>query len=561
MRKTARTLIMLLILLSTGVSAAQTGVTAVVANDSANVRISPALGAEVIANVPAGYVFNIVTGRSADGQWLRVEFNGDEGWVNVAPLAILSGDVNTLPVGDPRSIPYGGFDAPRSGQSSATSPNTIRVTNGLRVRAGPGQGYPTLANMFARTVVPAFGRTASNRWIQINYEGTLGWISTSFVEFMNGFPITDLPIDGIVAESPPISGQASTDFFDTLRLMLARLDLTQPSLDNIRAKWTDAALAGRATCRDYPARPSDINVAVPTLAAYFNTLDPLQRDFNDAMFNLRRAIDLFIEACNQPGLANPVGQATVIGALEAVNLADRQFGFLRARLSDLIPPDRELQADECLFTWRTQQEVLKIVALGQIVRQTFTPQNRTFGYCIDLPAGVLLAFQSLSLKGVNPAPLVVLTPFDNPTSFIVSTTIPGAVPNNLITPITPPFGGRYLLILSATAEVTTPSEIAFVFSLVPPTGVIGQLLYDPAADIVIQTIPGVFSATPTPQAGVVNPTPNGENLADPVLASCPSMVFTCSQLTCQEARACLVQGNTSLDPEGDGIPCENVCTP
>jgi hypothetical protein len=296
---------------------------------------------------------------------------------------------------------------------------------------------------------------------------------------------------------------------------------------------------------------------VPTLAAYFNTLDPLQRDFNDAMFNLRRAIDLFIEVCNQPGTGNPVGQATVIGALEAVNLADRQFVYLRQRLKDLIPPDREIGPDECLFTWRTSQEILKIIGLGQIVRQTFTPQDRTFGYCIDLPTAVPLAIQTLSIKGTNPAPLVVLAPFDNPTNFLVSTVASGAVQSNLIAPVTVPFNGRYLLILSATAEVVAPAEIAFVISIVPPTGVVGQLLYDPVNDVVFQTIPGVFSATPTP--GFV---PTGTGVVQQSAPVCPSLSYTCSQLfTCQEARACLAAGNTSLDPDGNGVPCENICAP
>ncbi|MBZ0289116.1 MAG: excalibur calcium-binding domain-containing protein, partial [Anaerolineae bacterium] len=41
--------------------------------------------------------------------------------------------------------------------------------------------------------------------------------------------------------------------------------------------------------------------------------------------------------------------------------------------------------------------------------------------------------------------------------------------------------------------------------------------------------------------------------------TCPSLGFTCSQLfTCQEARACLAAGNFSLDPDNDGIPCEDV---
>jgi hypothetical protein len=40
---------------------------------------------------------------------------------------------------------------------------------------------------------------------------------------------------------------------------------------------------------------------------------------------------------------------------------------------------------------------------------------------------------------------------------------------------------------------------------------------------------------------------------------CPSTGFTCPQLfTCQEAYACLAAGNLSLDPDGDGIPCEDA---
>lgn len=558
MRRTAFFLLALLVLLPAGFTQAQSGVRAVVVNDSANIRIYPALGAEVIANVPSGYVFEFVTGRSGDSQWLRVDFNGDEGWVHVAPLTILSGDVGALPVGDPRSIPYGGFEAPRSGSSSATSPNQIRVTNGLRVRAGPGQGYPTLANMFANTIVPVFGRTASNQWIQVNYEGTLGWVSTSFVEFLNGFDMTSLPIDGIVAEAAPISGRTSTDYFDTLRLMLARLDLAQPSLDNLRAKWTDAALNGRAYCRDYPARPSDISIAVPTLAAYNGILGPLLTDFNDAMFNVRKALDLFVEVCNQPGLGNPVGSATVSGALDVVNLADSQFAFLRARLLELIPADRELGPDECLFTWRTSQEILKIASLNQIIRFKLTPQDTTVGFCIDLPPTANLAFLSLVIKGSNPAPLVVLTPFDNPTNFVVSTIANPSFADTIIAPILVQQGGRYLLILSATQEASrVNSEIAFLLTTIPPSGQVGVLVYDPTTDTVFQAVTGAFTSPPTITPDFFVPTATG-TVAQ--FATCPSLAFTCTQFfTCAEARACLALGNTSLDPDGDGVPC--ACAP
>lgn len=42
-------------------------------------------------------------------------------------------------------------------------------------------------------------------------------------------------------------------------------------------------------------------------------------------------------------------------------------------------------------------------------------------------------------------------------------------------------------------------------------------------------------------------------------ATCPSMQSTCSQLTCEQAYACLAAGLTRLDNNGNGVPCEAVC--
>ncbi|MCU0499852.1 MAG: SH3 domain-containing protein [Anaerolineae bacterium] len=534
---------------------AQSGVRALVVNESANVRVAPALGAEVIANVPSGYVFEFVTGRSGDSQWLRVDFNGDEGWVNLAPLVILEGDINVLPVGDPRTIPYGGFGSPRAGSSNATSANVVRATDGLRVRAGPGTAYPTISNINAGTIVPVFGRTASNGWIQVNYQGTLGWVATRYVEFLNGLAIISLPIDGIVADSAPISGETSNDYFDTLRLMLARLELAQPSLDNIRAKWTDASLQGRATCRDYPARPSDFSIPVPTLAAFYNELNPLLVDFNDAMFNLRRAIDLFIDTCNQPGLGNPVGAATSIGALDIVNLVDGQFTSLRGRIRGLLPPDRPLQPNECLFTYRTRAEILNIIATEQIVRFRYDGRDTIFGFCIDLIQNQTLAFQAIQIRGAA-AIQFVLAPFDNPTNFIVSQRSSGGA-EFFVAPILVPQTTRYLLIIdfdpSQEGQAIIPGDVAFVLNVVPASGLVGRLLYDPNTDTVSQVATTV--STPVPTA-------TGSTAASGVFGVCPSLTYTCGQLfSCQEARACLAAGNSALDPDGNGIPCENLCTP
>jgi hypothetical protein len=42
-------------------------------------------------------------------------------------------------------------------------------------------------------------------------------------------------------------------------------------------------------------------------------------------------------------------------------------------------------------------------------------------------------------------------------------------------------------------------------------------------------------------------------------AACPGLQYTCSQLTCEQAYACLAAGGGDLDRDNDGKPCETQC--
>lgn len=546
---------------------AQSGIRALVVNDASNVRVIPAIGAEVIGSVPSGYVFEFINARSADGQWIRVDFNGNEGWVNITPLVFLQGDISTLPVADPRSIPYGGFESPRAGQTNAVSPNIIRVTNGLRIRNGPSRGYPTIGNMFANTLASVYGRTASNSWIQISYNGILGWVSTEFVEFQNGLQITSLPIDGIVADAPALPlGEDGTGspYFDALKLFLARIDLAQPSLDNIRAKWTDAAVTGFAVCRDYPARPSDYVVPQPVLAANYGQLNPIQETFNSAMANLRQAIDLFIEICNLPGTGNPVGQGAASNALGLVAVVDQQFADLRAKLRELIPADLEPGPNECLLIYRQRAEILPVISIGQIYRKFIAPNDRAMGFCFDATAGQTLAVELLRISG-NVSPIIAVSPFDNPTNILIVGEAPANGGLLVRQPLVIPATGRYLLLIYDEGDAEPPQgELAF--ALVPIINGITQLLvYTASTDTVaLSGTPGVqptitpFGTPNTSSSGLPDTSTSGGG----VTVTCPSMAYTCEQLfSCTEAFACLAAGNLSLDPDGNGKPCPNLCGP
>lgn len=562
MRKTAFWLLILLAVLSLNVAAAQPlpqpNVTILVNRDGVNVRVLPAIGAEVLGFAQAGNTFP-GTGRSPDNEWVRIDFNGQEAWLGLAVVNVF-GDLNALPVADPRTIPYGGFESPRSGTSDATSPITARLPqSGIRLRAGPGTAYPVLANIPRYTVMPLLGRTLSNGWLQVNYNGTLGWIANQFIEIQTG-TLFELPIDGVVASAPPVSEDTRENYIGTLLLMLERINLAQPSLDAIRGTWTTVALGQRAACQNFPARPTDLNIANPLLAAFYGTLEPLQRDFNTAMANVRLAIDLWIEACGFPQPPyGVVGQATVQGALNAIQVADGQFAELRRRLNELLPPLIEIGPGQCAFTFQNQTDVLAVIGIDQLVLDTLTPRKTATGYCIDATAGQYLRIEIVVYRG-NASPLVAFSPIDNPTNFIG---VGRGGANKVVLAIGPiliPATGRYLLVVADTIFDRTEPLNGDIAILVSSVG--GLTSFVPGLGI--DPITGLPIINPAPTA-----IPNLFPTTTPVIVgpvACPSLQFTCNQFfSCDEARACLQAGNFSLDSAGgdpsgipgNGIPCES----
>ena len=526
--------------LSSGVFA-QTGVTAVVVNDWSNIRIIPEIGAEVITTVPAGYYFATINGRSADNQWLRIDFNGSEGWVHTATLTVLTGDINVLPVADPRSIPYGGWGSPRSGITSATGLIIAQLTNGVHVRSGPSTGYAIVAEAFINETVSLLGRTASSAWVQINYQGTLGWITSRYLLLPPGTALSSLPVDGIIAEGPLIGDPTGEDYIATLHYLLDRLNIAQESLDTIRTYWTDAALNGRAHCDNYPARPTGYNIPRALLASHYIQLNPISILFNDAMYNVTYAINLFIDTCNQIGTINPVSQATTVGALNVVALADAQFAELRLRINALIPPPVDIGAGECIFTYAGQTAVLPVLPIGVVMKDNFTPREWVTGYCFDALQGQSLVFETRQLAGSNIVQLLAVSPFDDPTNFSATGQTRENQPGLIVGPIIMQRTTRYLLILYHTGELPPNGEFGVLIHE-PIAGIIGILQLDPVTGQPIISLPAV----PTGVPGV-----------------CSNIGANCSQLfSCAEAYACLAAGNFTLDSDdNDGVPCEGILCP
>ncbi|MCL4248086.1 MAG: excalibur calcium-binding domain-containing protein [Anaerolineae bacterium] len=70
----------------------------------------------------------------------------------------------------------------------------------------------------------------------------------------------------------------------------------------------------------------------------------------------------------------------------------------------------------------------------------------------------------------------------------------------------------------------------------------------------------LVSASAPPTTAPIQAFSSGSQPSQPnQSAGCPSTSFTCSQLTCDQAYACVAAGNRSLDRDRDGVPCESVC--
>lgn len=534
----------------------RTGVIVLANRDGVNVRTLPAIGAPVIGFVNAGYTAE-AEARSGDSQWVRVQLGpGQEGWIGLAVLTVLEGSIESLPVADPRTIPYGGWEAPRAGLSEATSAVTGRLAqSGLRIRSGPSTNYAILANAPRYSVMPIVGRTDDNRWVQVIFENTLGWAAAEFFEFSSA-DVFNLPIDGICADAVPISDTGDIDFFDTLRLLLARLDLAQPSLDAIRSIWTNVALGGVAQCGNYPIRPTDYNIPQALLAAYFDRLNPIGSDFNTAMGALRGAIELLIQACQFPQpSAGSVGQATVQQALDAINLADSLFASLRRRIAELLPPD-EIGEDECLFVYRGSAAVVKRLDVGQPRNAQITtrPPRYVVGFCFDAPAGQSFRVELLRLSG-NAAPRITISSFDNPTDFIAQQTVRDTQEYASVQPILIPRDGRYLVLVSDLGLASRIGSGDFVILLTNVTGIAFA-----APSLSIDPVTGQILVNPVPQASIPQQLQQQPGQPGQSVGTCPNITFTCQQLLdCNQAIACFLAGNTTLDNDADGIPCENLC--
>ncbi len=306
------------------------GVTVAPNRESVYVRIAPSLGREVIGSLALGQSVP-ATGRSPNGQWFRIDFFGQEGWIGRVVVTV-SGNPDVLPVGDPATMPFDLGDGPRAGPSGASGPATIRLPeSGLRLRAGPSQAYFFMAGVPRYEVMSATGRSPDGQWLQVNFRGTLGWVANQYIEWQSG-SIEALPVWGIVANGPPVvmpdGGGPSATRDALMTAMLLHIDLSTNRLDILEGIWRSIAAGAPRPCAFTLGHPQPYIPRPEDLSAY-PELDPVIAALNQGLEETGRAIDVWETWCELHANEYPVPPEIVNSGLEGVYNARRGYESAR----------------------------------------------------------------------------------------------------------------------------------------------------------------------------------------------------------------------------------------
>lgn len=315
---------------------AQGGVTVTPNRDYINVRLWPAIGATVIGSMGPGDVMT-VTGRSVDGDWVRIDFNGDEAWVALLVVDV-TGDLNALGLADPRAMPYNNI----AGGGSANGPLYGRLEqSGLRMRSGPSLAYPVMQNLPRYAEFEVSGRVPNNDWLQISWQGLIGWVNIQFVTLYSdtGATINDVPVIPPAADTGVrLSDASARDRFLFVDEMRRTLDQAGATGDLMIGLWSTLNLGS------WP----DTCSAPPVVEPYFLNsvgrndypdLVEATRRLNQGIADVNFSIESYLNTClNGPtadsGQAETAGLAAIARSREA--FADTQFRITASKAVEVM---------------------------------------------------------------------------------------------------------------------------------------------------------------------------------------------------------------------------------
>jgi uncharacterized protein YraI len=162
------------------------------ANLRVNVRSGPGTKYTVLGQVRAGDALDI-TGQLANNSWLRVNFNGQEGWVS-SGLFEITGDVTIAPQAE--AGPTAVLRQTANQALTAKLGEIVATTNfNANLRTGPSASADVLTIIPFNTQLTVLARTAASNWLQVNFNNQTGWISAGTLFISQGNLVNAPQID------------------------------------------------------------------------------------------------------------------------------------------------------------------------------------------------------------------------------------------------------------------------------------------------------------------------------------------------------------------------------
>ena len=160
--------------------------TGITATPTVNLRIrrGPGTGYTQIGLIRAHTTAQVL-GKNAASNWLYVDYEGTKGWV---------AEWYANPSGSLAGVPYADGTSSTSGTTTPTGGVTATTTVNLRIRQGPNTTYTQIGLAPRGTVLAVEGRNAASNWLQIDYNGTKGWVAawyTTISGSLDGVAVTD----------------------------------------------------------------------------------------------------------------------------------------------------------------------------------------------------------------------------------------------------------------------------------------------------------------------------------------------------------------------------------
>ncbi|MEQ8672004.1 MAG: PA14 domain-containing protein [Aggregatilineales bacterium] len=161
-----------------------TGAYLIVDTGRLNVRDQPnPITGNQLTRISDGENYTIV-GRNADTTWWQINVNGLIGWVSANYVDAFN--VQNVPITDGTAV---------TSPPPSTGVSVTAVAN-LNIRAAPGIRNALIGRIPGTSSASALGRNQNASWVQVNYNGIVGWVSSAYVRFPSGTSISNLPITG-----------------------------------------------------------------------------------------------------------------------------------------------------------------------------------------------------------------------------------------------------------------------------------------------------------------------------------------------------------------------------